>query len=506
MCRSFDILRGLAANLWTRYTTYLRPLLLKAWNVGHSTIYPALRHSFRLLNNGIYTYVKWAAREVGAFRRQYIDRHVDRILEQVADPKVNGNVKEAPSLVVETKVASGTREPSDIYQETEIPDTFESESSSSLITATSISATPSPALSELVSSVSMSKVDTNNSSEIGTPAPTPLTPEVEGALSVAAKSADEVTKEFDTLDDSDFIPTPPPSNTPSPSADEIHPTMERGVIAEPTSFTESEQDLDEFLRELGVDQANPLPSTPDDTNEIFDDVVDSVRPKSEEERLAEVAAKRTEIVNRHEKWFEKLQASVKETGDALVETLQSLRDAAAEDVKSLGIRPSKANPNEVHEESVKDVRSLVWVDQDAEKLIKGLEGYLRKAEGRCNDWKIQTDSSDDETKNFKLDIASKEKERFSEIVSKVEGKFSERVDGVRLEVHKWYMSLKQQEAEEVVLASRVIKDLALRAQEDLSMDYAWLDDVTYLDWQRYHDLMRGEFKYILWDLFFKFTT
>lgn len=29
----------------------------------------------------------------------------------------------------------------------------------------------------------------------------------------------------------------------------------------------------------------------------------------------------------------------------------------------------------------------------------------------------------------------------------------------------------------------VIKDFAGEAQADLGMDYAWLDDVTYMDWQ-----------------------
>ena len=37
-----------------------------------------------------------------------------------------------------------------------------------------------------------------------------------------------------------------------------------------------------------------------------------------------------------------------------------------------------------------------------------------------------------------------------------------------------------------------VKALAERAQADLGIDYAWLDDVTYADWQRYHDLMRGK--------------
>lgn len=31
-----------------------------------------------------------------------------------------------------------------------------------------------------------------------------------------------------------------------------------------------------------------------------------------------------------------------------------------------------------------------------------------------------------------------------------------------------------------------------RAQTDLGMDYAWLDDVSTTDWSRYHDLKRGE--------------
>jgi hypothetical protein len=146
----------------------------------------------------------------------------------------------------------------------------------------------------------------------------------------------------------------------------------------------------------------------------------------------------------------------------------------------------------VDKEVVKDPRSLAWVEQDGEKLIKGLEVYLRKAEGRCNDWKIAQDAPDDETKKLKHDTARKEKEKFSDIISKVEGKFSARVDDVRSNVHKWYVDLKEREAGEVVRASSVIRDLATRAQEDIGMDYAWLDDVTYLDWQRYHDLMRGE--------------
>lgn len=37
-----------------------------------------------------------------------------------------------------------------------------------------------------------------------------------------------------------------------------------------------------------------------------------------------------------------------------------------------------------------------------------------------------------------------------------------------------------------------VKSLAEDAQGDIGLDYAWLDDVTYTDWQRYHDLERSK--------------
>ncbi len=41
--------------------------------------------------------------------------------------------------------------------------------------------------------------------------------------------------------------------------------------------------------------------------------------------------------------------------------------------------------------------------------------------------------------------------------------------------------------------TEAVKDLAERGQADIGLDYAYLDDVTYQDWQRYHDLIRSTF-------------
>lgn len=46
--------------------------------------------------------------------------------------------------------------------------------------------------------------------------------------------------------------------------------------------------------------------------------------------------------------------------------------------------------------------------------------------------------------------------------------------------------------------------MAEQAQANLGMDYAWLEGVTYMDWQRYHDLMRG-LCYISWLTFFSWS-
>ena len=40
--------------------------------------------------------------------------------------------------------------------------------------------------------------------------------------------------------------------------------------------------------------------------------------------------------------------------------------------------------------------------------------------------------------------------------------------------------------------TQAVKDLAEHAQGDIGLDYAYLDDVTYHDWQRYHDLIRSK--------------
>jgi hypothetical protein len=46
--------------------------------------------------------------------------------------------------------------------------------------------------------------------------------------------------------------------------------------------------------------------------------------------------------------------------------------------------------------------------------------------------------------------------------------------------------------QKVQRVAREVRDVADDAQADIGHDYIWLADVTYHDWQRYHDLVRSE--------------
>jgi len=136
--------------------------------------------------------------------------------------------------------------------------------------------------------------------------------------------------------------------------------------------------------------------------------------------------------------------------------------------------------------------------------LKGLEAYVTNLTS-------QTVSQENR---------EKEKEKWDKVIDKVEGKFKNAVRGVQEDVHDWYVKIRDKEVSlvchfliclsachliiwQLQVVTSEVKALADRAQADLGMDYAWLDDVTYYDWQNYHDLMRGEVDHLP---FFKFLT
>ncbi|KAH7924159.1 hypothetical protein BV22DRAFT_1013926 [Leucogyrophana mollusca] len=218
---------------------------------------------------------------------------------------------------------------------------------------------------------------------------------------------------------------------------------------------DDEIDINAFYAELGLDE--PLDSQ-SDAEEFVPPAPPAETDEERAERLRlkaeETAQKRADIQARHAKWEADLSAQMEGGKVQLENTLTALRTTAADDLqKSTEIRHS--------------IEGLV---ADAEKYIKGAEVYLKnlKAEGRKQDEKQAL---------------------WDRVVGKVGEKFEERLRETEGVVNAWYAVVRDQEMQEVAKVAAEVREIAEKAQVDLGLDYAWLDDVTYSDWQRYHALI-----------------
>ncbi|KAJ3501606.1 hypothetical protein NMY22_g18867 [Coprinellus aureogranulatus] len=232
-----------------------------------------------------------------------------------------------------------------------------------------------------------------------------------------------------------------------------------------------DDDLDDFLSDLGIDDDTDRPDAPQTplSAEPEEEIPELTPEELAERKKQETAAKRADILKRHHEWQQKLDNLVEEQKLKVVEGVEEARkNAVAELVANEGLGK----------------KAMGSVEKQGEKLMKGLQTYLNKAEGRSDKWKS---GADDQKRK---DTSAKEKEKWQEVLDKVSARFDDAVKGVQGEVHDWYISMRNKEREVATSAAAPIKDLAETAQANLAMDYAWLDDVTYRDWQNYHDLVR----------------
>ncbi|KAG0698221.1 hypothetical protein DFH29DRAFT_942356 [Suillus ampliporus] len=222
---------------------------------------------------------------------------------------------------------------------------------------------------------------------------------------------------------------------------------------------DDEIDISAFYAELGLDE--PLTASQSQEQEPLNP------PESEEEReerlrrkAEETARKRADIEARHSKWEADLRSQMESGTSTLKDKLGAIRSTAA-------VELSEAP-------EIRDaIESLV---ADAEKYIKGAEVYLRnlKAESRKNDEKMSL---------------------WERVVEKVSVKFSERLGVVEAVVNTWYGVILDMELREVYAVTAEVREVAEKAQVDLGLDYAWLEEVTYSDWQRYHSLIDASEKF-----------
>lgn len=412
---------------------------------------------------------------VGDLRREFVDPHVLRIWEKAVE-------KSGPSQSVNEPIPTITASTTPAPTLTERP-VFSDNANIDAEPATAEAApqptaVPEPSAFEPVplSSTIVNSVVGADAEPEAPDAPTPefVTPTPEETLEKAASIAEasaahasnviaDLESEIKEAEMTQVVvgSTPDPVEPPAPAPTETA-TGEQSPDMPLGSSQAEPEDLDDFFREIGLNEEEKIP--------VPEPEMEPVAPPEEdlEARKAATAEKRANIVGRHVRWQSEL--------DSLVKSLEARVKLDIEDVRQdavafIGRLPSD-KATSVADGKGKEV--LDKIQADGEKLLKGLDAYVKKLTSR-------TIPGED---------LEKEKEKWEKIVEKVEGKFKDVVRGVQEDVHSWYVQVREQETSAVMAVASEAKALAERAQTDLGLDYAWLDDVTYYDWQNYHDLMR----------------
>ncbi|KAL1742124.1 hypothetical protein HDZ31DRAFT_84358 [Schizophyllum fasciatum] len=316
--------------------------------------------------------------------------------------------------------------------------------------------------------------------EATTVEPTPETP-VKSVPTSEAKTTPTASTASVVAESSSSVPPPPVETILETASSEVVSHVTSSTIAEPAAESTAtkfclppseapvapsadavdEEDVDLFLQDLlgtaPPSEATALASDAEAAEAAAAEAAELKRIKAE--RTAE---KRKDITARHVQWTTDLNQLIASSTEELRKTLAGIRQGAAHD-----LRKGSGSPDGPKE-------AVDAAQAEGERLLKGLDSYLKKA------------AKAPENNN---------KEKWAQVLDVVEAKFAEAMGKLQENVSTWYDEVREREAQEVLDSAAKVKALAERAQADIGVDYAWLDDVTYSDWQRYHDLMRAYEKY-----------
>ncbi|TFK63255.1 hypothetical protein BDN72DRAFT_964029 [Pluteus cervinus] len=443
----------------------IHPYVLKAWEVVRPQLYTLLRHLQVQFTN--------LAKQLGELRKEFVDPHVRRIWEKVAESSIHASSPTPTSSVAPTSEASYPPEVTitEIVAEVVATPLLSVEQPQIPVPKPTPDATPEESIS----------VDASTS-ETPVPVPEEL-PITEIQREEAKQSAASIAEASAGTVQSGPIQSLVEELVGTPSE----------VVPEPTPNAETEEpeEIDDFLRELGVDEEGSGSS--EEVEEEEDPAPSEHQPESEEEKKARVAARRADIVGRHIKWQEKIDKVIEEYTPAFRTFLAQHRWGAVSELES---REGGRAMLEVDEETTQEreaagveikppQKGKGWINGDkglhdeGERLIRGLDGYLKKVARKISY------AAEEKVESLKVE----ERVKWADVVTKVETRFVDKLNQVQADVHSWYMGLRDDEIQKMLALEEELKAVAQSAQADLGMDYAWLDDVTYRDWQDYHFLM-----------------
>ena len=187
------------------------------------------------------------------------------------------------------------------------------------------------------------------------------------------------------------------------------------------------EDVEDFLRDIGIGTEGEEEVKVDSREELQEREEAGEEAKAEEEQGKQhpAAPVRADILARHDKWERDLQDIVQSVEEEVRHVLGQIRAAA---VVELGQYETKGKKHEK--------RGVVGVmEEEAERFVMGLEGYLRGAEARVG--------------MEKEGEVGREEKTWYRVLEKTEEKFSKKIEEVQAEVYGWYVKVREQEGEEV---------------------------------------------------------
>lgn len=430
----------------SKYQRAVRPYILLAADrtySGYQTARPYLRPVWQRIKRTL----KQLLIFLRAQRRQFVDPHVAKIWERIKelsrsdDEAFTGQSTSAPSV---SRIPVETAVDSDVVQgHSEKLD--EVEPSYSFADPPAPSSTVSPPSGSTLASHPSRGPDFVDEAAYGMSSSATSSPMESSSVTLRSSSPQETSPS----------PTSSLSSTPT-----ILPHLDDKV------------DIGAFFADIGLNDEEPEP-------EVSEEDVYTESPSFDEEqleelrlkKLAEIAEKRRDVMDRHTKWEEKLDKAIKEKKKALRKTLVAMRKAAVEEL-----------------ETNTDVQSAAdQLVETAEKFLNGAEAYLNnlKKESRTVDEKVAL---------------------WTKVLDKITTKFTDHLHHTEAVVIGWYNAHLVKEIAEVRIfflnphrltpvfqkakqLTDEIRAIADSAQADVGYSYIWLDDVTYHDWQRYHALV-----------------
>ena len=378
------------------YRTYIQPALQSTWSETRPHLFFAFNKAKDISLNaaaGSTKHLKRLASQVGTQRRAYVDPHIRKIWDKLEENATTKTMMAVPT-------------PVDVSLEVE---TAESTVVSSLPTNTNANSYKLPV------DVPITGEDAQDVLR-----PTESTPPPQTSTPVHSTSAQEAVQSAVSIAEASAHAT----------STVLH-ELERGVE------TLVEDGLDDFLRDIGIDTSSSSPS-PSSTEPSEPEIpaASATSQEAEASSQADIEAKRLEITTRHTKFQTDIQTSILTSTSQIIDKLTEMREAKKEELIHM---------------IEGETGFVAGLTSNGDKLMKGLDIYLKKCEGRSGTWKqrvVENDDDDDDIQK-RTGIAKDEQTRLESVIEKVEIKFLDAVQTLQEQVNEWYSGMIKNEHQEV---------------------------------------------------------